>query len=143
MRTVRGISKYEEIKITTIVELEEYFDNEECTEDNEIVLFSGNMGFWVGKWFNNKFKDSDKGNGDYKVISKEVVQEFIDHCNFILRIGFNEFYDSYEFIFDDDDDEEYIDQVNMEICDVRDEFEKLLNQDFDNNTFVFWSVWGL
>ena len=46
-------------------------------------------------------------------------------------------------IFDNDDDEDYIVQVNMEICDVRDEFEKLLNQDFYNNTFAFWSVWGV
>ena len=49
----------------------------------------------------------------------------------------------FDFNSNDDNEESNFEKVTIEICDTRDEFEKLLNQDFENNTIVYWEVMGV
>lgn len=147
MGTVSGVSKYRNRSLNTIEELEEYFenDNEEYDiEDDEIILFSnGCSQLWVTQWFHNEYKDSVKGNGDYKILTKEVINRFIDYCQLLLKNGYGEYVDRFDFNSNDDNEESNFEKVTIEICDTRDEFEKLLNQDFENNTIVYWEVMGV
>lgn len=136
---VYGLSKYKDIKIETIEELEEYLDDD-YDEENEIVLFNGNVQLWVSRWFDNKVKRLNNININYKILTKDIVSEFIDHCNFILKNGFNEFYDEGEFESHEDDVEMHFEEVSIEICETRDKFEQLLKQDFEHNTFVYWEL---
>lgn len=138
---VYGLSKFKDIKINTNDELEEYLDgDDDYVKENEIVLFNGNLQFWVSKWFSNKVKSLNDITIKYRIITKEIVNEFVDHCDFILKNGFNEFYDDGEFESHEEDVEMHFEEVSMEICDTRDRFEQLLKQDFEHNTFIYWEL---
>lgn len=142
MSMVSGVSKYKEEKLSTIEELEDYLD-ERYNEEDEVCLFSNNSQLWVSRWFRNKYKDLESGNGDYKILSKEIIEEFVEHCNEILNNGYNEFYDRACFESNEDDEEQLLDEVQIEICETRDRFEELLKQDFENNTLIYWETYGI
>lgn len=138
MPIVSGVSKYKDQKFETVEELEVYLD-EVFEEEDEICLFSNNTKFWVDSWFTDRYKGLESGNAEYKILSKTIIEEFVKHCNEILKNGFNEFYDRIDFeIYGEDDEEILLKKAEEEICDTRDRFEELLNQDFENNTLVYW-----
>ncbi|MDU4928167.1 hypothetical protein [Clostridium sp.] len=60
-----------------------------------------------------------------------------------MKNGYGEYVDRFDFNSNDDNEESNFEKVTIEICDTRDEFEKLLNQDFENNTIVYWEVMGV
>lgn len=138
-----AVSKYKGQKLSTIEELEDYLD-ERYEEEEEVCLFSNNAQLWVDSWFTERYKGLESGNGDYKILSKTIIEEFVKHCNEIVKNGFNEFYDRIDFEgYGEDDEETLIKKVEEEICETRDRFENLLKQDFDNNTLVYWEVFGM
>lgn len=131
---VSGVAKYKGVKLSRIEEVEEYFD-ERYDKDDEVIFFSGNSKIWVNIWLNKRYKNLNSGNSTYKILTKDIIKEFVDHCNYILKNGFNEFYEDIDFEGYNGDD---LDKIEIEICDARDEFESLLNQDFDNNTLIYF-----
>ena len=131
---VSGVAKYKGVKLSRIEEVEEYFD-ERYNKDEEVILFSGNSRLWVNIWFKKRYNNLNSGNGTYKILTKNIIKEFVDHCNYLLKNGFNDFYEDIDFEGYNGDD---LDKIEIEICDTRDEFESLLNQDFDNNTLIYF-----
>lgn len=59
-----------------------------------------------------------------------------------MKNGYGEYVDRFNFNSNDDNEESNFEKVTIEICDTRDEFKKLLNQDFENNIIVYWEVMG-
>ena len=60
-----------------------------------------------------------------------------------MKNGYGEYVDRFNFNSNDDNEESNFEKVTIEICDTRDEFKKLLNQYFENNTIVYWEVMGV
>ena len=138
MGYIVGVSKYENMIFKTVGELEEYLEEDYC-EENEIALFNMNFQKWTDELLRKECKNINKRNSEKVILNRNMIERFVEHCNKIIDNGYIEYYvESYFNANSIDDLEKLNEEIEIEVCDTRDEFEALLKAKFESHTFVYW-----
>lgn len=140
MGYIVGVSRYENMVFKTVYELEDYLEEDDC-EESEIGLFNINFQKWTDEWLRKECKDINKINSEKVILDKNMIERFVEHCDKIINNGYIEYYtESYFNANSIDNLQKLNEEIEIEVCDTRDEFETLLKADFENHTAVYWKI---
>lgn len=129
------ISKIKGKKVNSLNELEDYlFLN--SLEETDICHWYRQR--WLAEWFEScEFKE---GHYDEFILSKRDIIKFKDYCERLLNEGWDKFYNEVDIFscgkFKETTTEEIINEIKNTLIQIN----TLLKEDFENNTYKYYTL---